>query len=72
MFETCLRNLGKINNNLFLVSRTARGAARTKTWKLSTRDRSSSLHYFQVVGFESSPLDKLELWNGVSIEDVSE
>ena len=72
IFETCLRNLGKINSSLFLVVRKARGVARTKTWKLLIRNRGSSLHYCQVVGFESSPLDKRELWNGVSIEDVSE
>ena len=72
IFETCLLNLGKINSNVFLVARTARGAARTKTWKLLIRNRGSSLHYCQVVGLESSPLDKRELWNGVSIEYVSE
>ena len=72
IFETCLRNLGKINSSLFLVVRKARGVARAKTWKLLIRNRGSSLHYCQVVGFESSPLDKRELWNGVSIEDVSE
>ena len=72
IFETCLRNLGKINSSLCLVVRKARGVARTKTWKLLIRNRGSSLHYCQVVGFGSSPLDKRELWNGVSIEDVSE
>ena len=63
IFETCLRNLGKINSSLCLVVRKARGVARTKTWKLLIRNRGSSLHYCQVVGFESSPLDKRELWN---------
>ena len=31
IFETCLRNLGKINSSLCLVVRKARGVARTKT-----------------------------------------
>ena len=63
IFETCSRNLGKINSSLFLVVRKARGAARTNTWKLLIRNRGSSLPYCQVVGFGSSPLDKRELWN---------
>ena len=42
IFETCLRNLGKINSSLFLVAGAVCGAARAKTWHSLIRDKGSS------------------------------
>ena len=71
IFETFLRNLGKINSSFFLEVCTARGAAQTRTIGSLICFSESSLQLCQVLNIDISLLDKRELWNGVSIEWVS-